>query len=328
MTSSSLPILHTTFSSLISLVMWKEKTRWWKTKTQMIFMMFTCECMQWRTQKIFMGGSFSGIWWRFLFGVRCLWRHNLTSYSCFQTNVLGRFVDIICIFLYTHSPYFMYHCTENKLSMLQARISEETTIIATTQQFITAKISGCPLKQGSKTHSWLRQISPFAKIFEKCFYNHLNNFFQAFNCWTRPVTRGSEDPLRKFFSPVEKFVRHYLKLLDIVQKISAPQKTLCPSWCPKLVMGLYWINETERSGCLCRTTSEGKWTLDLIDGGSCWWRHGASALGVSAKDSPPFHVHGSRFYVSLSVMFSFLLSLAVFCSHAVVVLLPVVMNWW
>jgi len=71
----------------------------------------------------------------------------------FPNNVLGRFVDIICIFLYTHSPYFMYHCTENKLSMLQARISEETTIIATTQQFITAKISGCPLKQGSKTHS-------------------------------------------------------------------------------------------------------------------------------------------------------------------------------
>jgi len=24
--------------------------------------------------------------------VRCLWRHNLTSYSCFQTNVLAKFV--------------------------------------------------------------------------------------------------------------------------------------------------------------------------------------------------------------------------------------------
>jgi len=33
-------------------------------------------------------GSFSGIWWSFLFRVRCLWRHNWTSYSCFQTNVL------------------------------------------------------------------------------------------------------------------------------------------------------------------------------------------------------------------------------------------------
>jgi len=42
--------------------------------------------------KIFMGGSFSGIWWSFVFGVRCLWRHNLMSYSCFQTNVFAKFV--------------------------------------------------------------------------------------------------------------------------------------------------------------------------------------------------------------------------------------------
>jgi len=34
----------------------------------------------WSTQKIFMGGiSFNGISWLFAFGVRCLWRHNLTS---------------------------------------------------------------------------------------------------------------------------------------------------------------------------------------------------------------------------------------------------------
>jgi len=38
------------------------------------------------------GASFSGIWWSFVFGVRCLWRHNMTSYSCFQTNVLAKFV--------------------------------------------------------------------------------------------------------------------------------------------------------------------------------------------------------------------------------------------
>ena len=43
-----------------------------------------------------------------------------------------------------------------QLSALQASISEENTINATTQQFITAKISGCALKQGSKTHSSLR----------------------------------------------------------------------------------------------------------------------------------------------------------------------------
>ena len=50
--------------------------------------------------------SFNDIWWWFVFGVRYLWRHNLTSYSCFQTNVLWKFDDIIGLFFYTHSPYF------------------------------------------------------------------------------------------------------------------------------------------------------------------------------------------------------------------------------
>jgi len=58
------------------------------------------------------GGSFSGIWWSFVFGVRCWWRHNLTSYSCFQTSCLANFVHIICTFFYIHSPYFICHCTE------------------------------------------------------------------------------------------------------------------------------------------------------------------------------------------------------------------------
>jgi len=87
----------------------------------------------------FHGGSFSGIWWSFAFGVRCLWRHNLTSYSCFQTNVLAKFVDTTCIFFHTHPPYFMCYCTEYTLSALQVRISEENTLNATTQQFISAK---------------------------------------------------------------------------------------------------------------------------------------------------------------------------------------------
>jgi len=51
----------------------------------------------------------------------------------------------------------MCDCTEYKLSALQARISEENKLNATTQQLIIAKISGCVLKQGSKTHSSLRQ---------------------------------------------------------------------------------------------------------------------------------------------------------------------------
>ena len=103
------------------------------------------------------GVWFSSIWWSFAFGVRSLLRHNLTSYSCFQTNVLAKFVGIICIFFYTHSPYFMCHCTEYRLSVLQVRISEVNKLNAGTKQFITAKISSFVLKQGSKTHSSLRQ---------------------------------------------------------------------------------------------------------------------------------------------------------------------------
>jgi len=45
---------------------------------------------------------------------------------------------------------------EYQLSALQASVSEVNTINTTTQQFITAKISGCALKQASKTHSSLR----------------------------------------------------------------------------------------------------------------------------------------------------------------------------
>jgi len=49
-----------------------------------------------------MGGvSFSGIWCSLVFGVHLF----VTLYSCFPTNVLAKFVDVICIFFYyTHSP--------------------------------------------------------------------------------------------------------------------------------------------------------------------------------------------------------------------------------
>jgi len=62
------------------------------------------------------------IWWSFVFGLRCLWRHNLTSFPRFQTNVLAKFVDIIMHIFYIHSPFFMCHCTEYKLSALQVRL--------------------------------------------------------------------------------------------------------------------------------------------------------------------------------------------------------------
>jgi len=46
----------------------------------------------------------------------------------FPNNVLAKFVDIICTFFYTHSLYFMRHCTEYRVSALQARISKENTM--------------------------------------------------------------------------------------------------------------------------------------------------------------------------------------------------------
>jgi len=118
-------------------------------------------CLQWRTQNIFMGGVCFIRWHMVFICIWCalLWRHNLTSYSRFQTNVLAKFVDEICIFLYTRYPYFMCQCTEYKLSPLQVMISKENNLNATTQQFITAKISGCVLKQGSEIHSSLSQSS-------------------------------------------------------------------------------------------------------------------------------------------------------------------------
>jgi len=71
-----------------------------------------------------------------------------------------RFGDVcrhnIHIFLH---PLPLFHCTEYKFSALQVRLSEENKLNATTQQFITAKISGCALKHGSKTHSSLRQTN-------------------------------------------------------------------------------------------------------------------------------------------------------------------------
>ena len=51
----------------------------------------------------------------------------------------------------------MCHCTEYELSALHVRLLEENKLNAMTQQFITAEISGCALKQGSETHSSLPQ---------------------------------------------------------------------------------------------------------------------------------------------------------------------------
>ena len=107
----------------------------------------------------FHGGGFGS---SFVFSVCCLWRHNLTSFPCFRANILAKFVDIICIFFYIHSLYFMCHCTEYKLSALQVRLSEKNKLNATTQQFITAKNFRLRVKKGEwNTHHYVRAIYNF-----------------------------------------------------------------------------------------------------------------------------------------------------------------------
>ena len=103
------------------------------------------------------GGSFSGIWWSSVFGVCCLWRHNLTSYSCFQTNVLAKCVNTICIFVCARSLYFMCNCTEYNYQRSKLRYRRKINSTLRHSNSITAKLSGCTLKQGRKIHSSLRQ---------------------------------------------------------------------------------------------------------------------------------------------------------------------------
>ena len=53
----------------------------------------------------------------------------------------------------------MYYCNEHKLSALHLGDRSKTQHSTLRQQFITEKISGSVLKQGSRTHSVLRQRS-------------------------------------------------------------------------------------------------------------------------------------------------------------------------
>ena len=223
-----------------------------------------------------MGGFwFRVIWWSF--GVRCLWRHNLTSFSCFQTNVLAKFVDIICIFLSVHSPYFMCHCTEYRLLAFQVRLSEKNKINATTQQFTIAKISGCVLKQGSETNSSLRQSSlqlqneaalmscriravaywryaaglagahPGLQDRILLNYTRIENVHKVrkktfvFCDYKSPqaCNQGGEASPRKIFASPGKMRWTYFETIGrSLKTLSSSQKTFRPPWCPKLVTGL------------------------------------------------------------------------------------------
>jgi len=220
----------------------------------------------------FHGGGFwfRVIWWSFVFGVRCLRRHSLTSFRCFQTNVLAKFVDIKCIFLHIHSLYFICHCTEYKLSALQVRLSEKNKFKATTQQFISAKITGCALKQGSETHSSQRQSNlqlqnqvalrsrqiravedwrcaagltgAHPGLQDRTLLKHtrIENadkvrkkkiFFLWYIEVHRPVTRRGKAPLRKNFAPTRKICWTYFESIGHSLKNLSPFRKLFAPWC-------------------------------------------------------------------------------------------------
>jgi len=137
----------------------------------------------------------------------------------FPNNVLAKFVDIICIFVCTrvgHYPYFMCRCTGYKLSALQVRISRENKINATTQQLITAKISGCAWKPGSKTHSSLRQSN--SQLRNEAALMQSRRHGAGFG--------GLIHPPNKAPSPPNWNVKHYISVefLPILEFQAPPQK--------------------------------------------------------------------------------------------------------
>ena len=115
--------------------------------------------IQWRTQNIFMGAFIQRhmvvicIWCALFvtsqFDVIFMFTNQCLGEVCWHNmHILVRALPLI---------YVSLHWIQTISAPSYSRISEENKLNATTQQFITAEISGCALKQGSKTHSSLRQ---------------------------------------------------------------------------------------------------------------------------------------------------------------------------
>ena len=157
----------------------------------------------------------------------------------------------------------MCHCTEYKPSALQVRLSQENKLSVVhncnelhniTQQFITAKISGCALIQGSETRSSLRQSNlqlqneaalRSRQIHWRCAaglagadpglrdrillnYTRIENVYKVrkktlvFVMYRSPQARnqeGAKPPLESFCPLRKNCWTYILKLLDIVKKM-------------------------------------------------------------------------------------------------------------
>ena len=80
-----------------------------------------------------------------------IWRHFHVSKPTFWRSLFTWYV-----YFSTSTP-LLYASFHYELSALQVRLSVKNKLNATTQQFVTAKISGWALKQGTKTHSSMLQ---------------------------------------------------------------------------------------------------------------------------------------------------------------------------
>ena len=111
---------------------------------------------QWRTHKFFMGGVQSVAYGGHLFVVGSLCDVTIWRHSCFQTNVLVKFVDIICIFP-TRTPLILCVIALN-INYQRSKLGYWRKI----NSFLRHRSSQlqrffCVLKKESKTHSSPRQ---------------------------------------------------------------------------------------------------------------------------------------------------------------------------
>jgi len=133
----------------------------------------------------------SGLWWSLLLYIRCLWHHNMASYSPLQ--------PMFWQILLTQYAYYSIHIpllvveqcvtvikTNYCISALQVRRPEQSTALnAKTEQFITAKIPGNALKQESRTHLMLRssQLQKYKAAHKKSGVKHTQHSDKAVhNC--------------------------------------------------------------------------------------------------------------------------------------------------
>jgi len=82
------------------------------------------------------------------------------AYSCIQTNVLAKFVDIICIFFYTQTHSLILCVIALNLNCQCSKLGYRRKLNSMLHRSSKLQNFDCVLKKGSKTHSSLCQCKP------------------------------------------------------------------------------------------------------------------------------------------------------------------------